>query len=114
MIRSPICPNCEKAEEETFEKLKEYIGDNPGCNMAQLSTETGVPVKIITGFIRDGRLEISKGMVGEIVCDRCKTPIIRGRYCESCALAAQREVVDLFKKDKTKNADRMFTAREKK
>lgn len=113
-IRSPVCPACEKVEEETFDKLKNYISDNQGCTMAELSTETGVPVKLITQFIRDGRLEISKGMTGEITCDRCHTPILRGRYCEPCAIATQRDVADLFKKDKVKTADRMFTAKDKK
>lgn len=109
-IRSNVCPNCEKAEEETFQLLKAYIGEYPMCTLAELHEATNVPLKRITQFIRDGRLEISKGMVGEIVCDKCGKPIARGRYCETCALAITQNVNEMFSSlDKKDSGQKMHT-----
>lgn len=98
-IRSPLCPLCDREEEETFQKLKQYIEDNPLCSLKSLSEETGVSTKRITGFIRDGRLEISKGMHGEFKCDSCGRPILRGKFCDRCIVKINQNAADAFKKD---------------
>jgi flagellar operon protein (TIGR03826 family) len=97
-VRSPVCPACEKAEEEVFNRLKDYIEENPFCTMAALSDATHVSTKQITRFIRDGRLEISKGMSYEIGCEKCGKPIQTGRYCDSCAVEISRQVNQMFGK----------------
>jgi len=114
MIRTPVCPACEKSEEETFQVLRGYIDDNPLCTMAELTDATKIPIKRITQFIRDGRLEISKGMIGEITCNKCGKPILTGRYCETCATEIGKNVNELFGKlggdDKDgEQSRRMFT-----
>ena len=111
-IRNPVCPACEKEEEETFHRIKQFLDDNPMCNMKELAEGTDVSVKRLTQYIRDGRLEISKGMVGEIRCDQCGAPISRGRYCETCALTIQNNVKNLFRDNDLKkkgNAHQMHT-----
>ena len=103
-IRSSVCPVCEKAEEELFQKLKAYIEENPLCRMAELAEATDVSTKRITQFIRDGRLEISKGMMGEITCDSCGAPIRSGHYCDKCAVNMSRSVDKMFGKVKDDSA----------
>ena len=112
-FRAPVCPACEKAEEETFKRIVEYIEENPLCNMRELSEAVNVPIKIITQYIRDGRLEVSKGMMGDITCSSCGKPISSGRYCEACATDISMGVNELFGKGPAgKDEDgkaRMFT-----
>jgi len=112
-IRNNVCPACEKIEEETFNVLKAYIEENPLCNMGQLSEATKVPIKRITQYIRDGRLEISQGMQGEIACSTCGKPIKTGRYCEACAIEIGKNVNEMFGKygegEGGKGKNRMFT-----
>jgi len=95
-IRSPICPACEKADEEVFQKLKVYIDENPACTMAELSQSTSISVGRITQFIREGRLEISKGMMNDITCEMCGKPVRTGRYCDKCAVEMLRRVNTMF------------------
>ena len=97
-IRTPVCTACEKADEEAFEKLRAFIEENPLCTMTELTEGTHVSVKRITQFIRDGRLEISKGMMGEITCGKCGKPIFTGRYCDVCAVDINKNVSTLFGK----------------
>jgi flagellar operon protein (TIGR03826 family) len=85
-ISKPVCPACVKEDEDTFEKVRAYVKENPLCSMKELSDETSVSVKRITQYIRDGRLEISHGMAGEITCTQCGRPILTGRFCEQCAM----------------------------
>ncbi|MDR3238906.1 MAG: hypothetical protein LBT44_02310 [Clostridiales bacterium] len=95
-IKNPLCPACEKKEEAMFHRLKDFIDENPSCHLKELAETTQVSPKLILRFIREGRLEISRGMQGEIRCERCNKPITRGRYCDKCRLDIKQCVDELF------------------
>lgn len=101
-IRLPICPECEKNEEEEFKRVKEYVTDNPGANISEIVTETDVPLKRIQKFLRDGRLEVSKGLVGTLRCSVCGEPITKGRMCEACTLKTAEKIDDMFSEESRK------------
>ncbi len=98
----PICPACKKDEDEKFELLKSYINDNPSCSMIELSENTGVTMKRILKYIKEGRLEISKGMRGELRCESCGEPIDKGRYCNSCVIKINQQVAEVLKSNEPK------------
>ena len=81
----PLCPACVKIEEQLFEEVKDYLRDNPGATMTEITEETGASAKKILRYIREGRLEPSKGIQGEITCDRCGVTIGKGKFCDKCA-----------------------------
>jgi flagellar operon protein (TIGR03826 family) len=93
-----ICPNCVKKDEELFRSVKQYIDDNPNCTLAQLSGGTDVSAGRILRYVKEGRLIISQGMKGEIVCESCGKPIMTGRYCDSCVIKFNQDVENIFKK----------------
>ncbi len=101
-ITQNICPECIKKEEELFDNLKKFMEDNPGCNMAQIVEGTGISAKRIMRYIREGRLEITKGMQGELTCESCHKPITRGRFCDACAVKINNNMTELFKDNKAK------------
>jgi flagellar operon protein (TIGR03826 family) len=94
-----VCANCEKADEDQFQTIREYIKENPLVTLGELSEATQVSVKRITQYIRDGRLEIAKGMQGDIGCERCGKPIQTGRYCPACMIDVNSEINTLFGRD---------------
>ena len=47
---------CERCAENMFEKVKEYVAENPDNTINQIVTETGVERKYIKRWIREGRL----------------------------------------------------------
>ena len=95
-ILNPVCSSCVKDEEKVFEKLKEYITENQECTLSELSENTGVGPRKILRYIREGRLEISKGMRGEIRCEVCSQPINQGRFCSSCMIKINQNISDMF------------------
>lgn len=86
-----ICLNCRKDDEEDFKKIKEFLDENPGANISELSDGTGVDSKKIMEFLRQGRLEIKDEHNILLTCERCGNSIKTGRFCEKCTLEMQRE-----------------------
>ncbi|QEK11304.1 MerR family transcriptional regulator [Crassaminicella thermophila] len=115
---SKICPKCRREDEKNFKIVKEYIYENQGATLTEVSEETGVPEDKILRYLREGKLEI----VGEnsallLSCERCGKGIRTGRFCDACAQELKRELTSGFKQpNKTKQTqkEKMYTAERKK
>ncbi len=84
-IARPICNKCLEAEENEFKTVKEYVYDNPGATISEVSQETEVSVERIMRFLREERLEIKSENSNLILgCERCGRSINSGRFCEEC------------------------------
>lgn len=93
VINEDLCRNCREMEEKEFNRVKEYLYENPGATLTEIVTALGVSVKKIKKYLREGRLEIL-GEGGNIIleCERCGKAIKTGRFCNEC----QRELsIDL-------------------
>lgn len=51
-----LCKKCEVEEEETFKIIRDYLYDNPGTRIQDLSAELNISVKRIEQYVRNGRL----------------------------------------------------------
>lgn len=79
-----VCPRCRQVEEEMFQKVKDYLRENKGASMREVSEETEVPVSLIESFLRQGRLEVSPDSPIALTCEICGAQISTGRYCAHC------------------------------
>ena len=86
-----ICLKCRQKDEEDFKKIKEYLDEYPGANIAEVERETGVESKKIIEFLKEGRLEVADDANILLSCERCGTSIRTGRFCEKCAVEMQKE-----------------------
>ena len=80
------CPACGRKERTDFGKVREFLeiaGPQPAVI---ISEETGVPLKVIDKFLREGRVEIPDGSPVYIRCQGCGTDIRYGRFCPDCML----------------------------
>lgn len=84
IVGAEICPKCREAEEEIFQKVKEYLREHPGANTYEVNQETGVSAKLLEKFLRQGRLEVSADSAITIACERCGRKITTGRFCHQC------------------------------
>lgn len=112
---SKLCPKCRKEEEEEFKRVKEYIYDHPEANIQLVSEETGVPVKKILRYLREGRLQLKDEHNNLILaCERCGKPIKTGRFCDMCVAELQRELKGVVAKKEiirsNKGKDKMYIA----
>jgi flagellar operon protein (TIGR03826 family) len=110
-IKAHVCPACVKADEETFEKVREYVKENPFHSIQDVADETQVPVKRIAQFIRDGRLEVSAGMAPEITCAQCNKPIRGGRFCEKCTMELKNGLLAKPKTEFERKTGKMHSGR---
>lgn len=82
---APICPQCRESEEEDFKRVKNYLYENPGASITQVSTELEISIELIRRFLKDGRLEITNDDGNMILeCENCGKSIKSGRYCPEC------------------------------
>ncbi len=51
------CEKCDKAEEDQYFQVREYLMNNPGSTASQIAEKTGVPVVEILKLIRQGSLQ---------------------------------------------------------
>lgn len=79
-----LCTRCRKNSDEAYAKVKEYLYDNPGASVGEVSEATEVNEKTILKFLREGRLEIKDENNMFLDCERCSVPIKSGRYCDKC------------------------------
>lgn len=114
-INSKYCPFCRRELDELFEKVRDYIYDNPDANVMEVSAHTGVEEDLILEFLREGRLELKSPSIG-FTCEWCDRPITTGRLCSVC----QREFEQGMKKGlseaksnshrRTRDSSRMYVA----
>ena len=94
-IRAPICDPCVKEEEQIFERVREYVRENPDQAIQDVCDACDVTTKRILQYIKEGRLEASMGLQSESTCSRCGRPIKTGRMCEKCVLEVNSQVGDM-------------------
>lgn len=107
------CEKCTPIDNEMFHRVKEYIWEHGRATMFETSEATGVSMKQIAQYLRDGRLEIPEDSEIFIRCEMCGAEIRYGRYCPECASRTVKELksalkVDLFEiGEKPKKKGRM-------
>lgn len=102
-----FCSACRVEEQDDFQKVKEYLEENPGATVPKVVEDTEVPMKKIMEFLKDERLEI-KGETGYILeCESCGDKISNGRFCKSCINNLRGEIGSVLggKKEKEKKKD---------
>lgn len=101
-VVSDICPDCQKKEEEDFNKVKEFLKEYPNASLVEIMEATGVSESKISKFIRTGRLSIKP------TCESCGRPIDNGRLCPECRIKLLREVKTVLTPDSTKEQEDTF------
>lgn len=87
VIGATICPSCREKLEEKFADVKEYVRENKGANIPEISRACDVEVQQIQQWIREERLVFAEDSPLGIECEGCGTMIKTGRYCDKCKLA---------------------------
>lgn len=80
----PFCAKCRSVLDEKFEKVKEYIYENPRATIQTVSEDNDVPVRQIIKWVREERLEFTSDSVVTVECEICDAMIKTGHFCKSC------------------------------
>lgn len=90
---SVICPQCKRQQERDFEKVRDYLRENKDAGIHEVSERTGVSIKVITKYLREGRLQaagITTAM--EVECENCGALISTGQLCDKCKASLQKDL----------------------
>lgn len=90
-----VCNNCVLEIEKEYERVASYLREHKGANIHDVSEATGVSVKQITKFIREGRISTANMPNMTIPCEVCGLPIHEGNLCGSCRSKLQRDMKNL-------------------
>lgn len=111
---SNVCGTCQKEEEGEFTKVKDYLYQNPGASIQEVSEATEVPTERILKYLREGRLQLTSHDNLILSCESCDKPILTGRFCESCTSKMANELGKFSKGQEKSKSDegrsRMYTA----
>jgi len=105
-----LCPACIAAEEEEFQKIKEYLLEHRGANVLEVAQATGIEEEVIIKFIKKGRIQ-SEGLtiVDRLTCEKCGREIENGKFCPDCLEKMQKELQQVGRRmqDKLANESKM-------
>lgn len=83
-VLTEVCRNCVKEIELEYEKCVEYLRENRGATIYEVSDATEVSVRQITKFIREGRISLMNAPNLGYPCESCGEPIRQGNLCDDC------------------------------
>lgn len=92
-----LCHSCIKELENQYEICVNYLRENKGTNIQELSDATEIPIKEITRFIREGRISIANAPNMTYPCEVCGTLIREGHMCESCRSRLRKDLSNAVK-----------------
>ena len=78
------CYDCGNREVDDFGKIKDFIEDYGPSPAIVIAEQTDIPIDLVNGMLREGRLEIPDGSDVYIECESCGCSIRFGRYCPDC------------------------------
>ena len=96
----PICDACKKAAEEDFQRVKQYIIDNPRAGFTEISEKCEVTTKQIQQWVREERLMFSADSPIQLTCENCGEKIQTGRFCAKCRSSMANNLNNTFAKPK--------------
>ncbi|MFB5266732.1 TIGR03826 family flagellar region protein [Paenibacillus enshidis] len=98
-----LCLNCIKDIEREYEVCVQYLRDNRGSNIQELSEATEVSVKQITKFIREGRISVMNAPNMMYPCEVCGTLIREGHMCDSCRTRLTKELTEATRNENARD-----------
>jgi len=99
-----VCNSCHKEIEQEYEKCVEYLKENRGATIYEVSDATGVTVRQITKFIREGRISMVGTPNLSYPCESCGTLIRQGNLCDECRTRLTKQVRKVTESDTRKEA----------
>lgn len=97
-----ICPSCIKEIEEEYEKCLKYLRDEKMATIQEVHEATGVSIRQITKFIKEGRISVANNPNMMYPCEVCGVLIRDGNMCDSCRARLTRDLNAAMKEEASK------------
>lgn len=97
-----VCPVCIRDIDKEYQLCADYLREFKGAIISELSDQTGVPIKQITKFIREGRISMVNAPNMSYPCESCGTLIRESHICDSCRMRLVKDTRKLAQDDSKK------------
>lgn len=97
-----LCPSCLREVEDQYRKCADYLRKNRECTLHELSEGTGVSVRLITRFIREGRIAAKDAPNVLTPCESCGELIREGTLCAACRSKLSKDVRHMHEDEQRK------------
>ncbi|MGU3471509.1 TIGR03826 family flagellar region protein [Paenibacillus sp. D51F] len=87
-----VCPQCIRDIDHEYELCSDYLRKNRGTAINELSDMTGVSIRQITKFIKDGRISLMDAPNLSYPCESCGILIREDHMCDSCRARLKNDV----------------------
>lgn len=99
-----VCPACVKEIDKLYEQAAQYLRENRGATIQELSDATEIPFRQIVKFIREGRISIINMPNMSYPCESCGTPIRESHICVDCRKKLSKDYQNATEDEKRKEA----------
>jgi len=97
-----ICAACVEADRQEYQSVREYLRRRPKSTMLEVSDATGVSIKKLQEYVREGRL-VTTGDDWGIQCEQCGAPVSKGRLCQACTAKLEKELRESVSRTRVSN-----------
>lgn len=87
-----FCPNCMREIDKQYERCANYLRENRGATIVELSEAVEVSVRQITKFIREGRISLLDAPNLSYPCEVCGTLIMESHICDNCRKRLEKDI----------------------
>ncbi|MGG1634786.1 TIGR03826 family flagellar region protein [Paenibacillus sp. FSL K6-3182] len=91
-----VCPACMREIDKEYELCANYLREFRGSIITEVSDATGVSIKQITKFIREGRISIMNAPNMSYPCESCGTLIRDNQLCDNCRNRIEKDKKQMF------------------
>jgi len=104
-----ICPVCEESLEIDLAKVKEYLWQNKGASIPEVSEKCDVSVSQLRIWLREERIQLSDESGIELSCELCGKRILSGRFCNICKNQSRNEMLHVANSMRKSNVIEIHT-----
>lgn len=91
-----VCPSCMRDIDKEYELCANFLREFRGSIITEVSDATGVSIKQITKFIREGRISILNAPNMSYPCESCGTLIREHQLCDNCRFRIEKDKKQMF------------------
>ncbi|WP_435172231.1 TIGR03826 family flagellar region protein [Paenibacillus glycanilyticus] len=98
-----VCPACIREIDKEYELCSTYLREQKGAVITELHEATGVSIKQITKFIKEGRISLLNAPNLMYPCEVCGTLIRENNICGNCRARLIKDTQHMYE-DEARNA----------
>lgn len=102
-----VCPACTKEIDKEYELCSNYLRENRGAAITELSDATGVSIRQITKFIREGRISMMDAPNMSYPCESCGILIQANNLCDNCRKRLLNASKNLFAENQIHESEKL-------